>query len=252
MVYKTISVMAIIGKIYRDLKISSSSFEADAVEWCAEALDFIGYHAAFKKRTRTLTTKDYRAALPTDLYNVIGVYYEGDKLPLGDSSNINDNYYDKSNVYISAKTEVLESTNFEMTQYGSRLYNDDSDSLYNYYLINPNYVITSFETGEIELVYNAWPTDKDGLPEVPDNIYYKQALEWYIIRQLLMRGYEHPNKEFTYSFADAKWAKYCNSAQNDVAMPTPDKAERFRNMWVRLIPDHNLDLNQLIDSDTHG
>lgn len=247
MIYNTISCKAILGKIYRDLKPNMSGWEADAVEWIGEALDFIGYHAAFIKKTKALAIKDFRSPLPADFYNLIGIYYNGIKLPYGSNLTSEGQYLDDT--YISAKTEVLESSNSGMTRYGSRLYNTTGNSDTDYYILNPNYIITSFETGKIQLKYNAWPTDKDGLPNVPDNIYYKQALEWYVIRQLIMGGYKHPI--FSYEFADMKWQHYCIAAQNDVAMPTPDQAERFRNMWVRMIPDHNLDLNTLIDTDTH-
>lgn len=246
MIYNLISSKAVLAKIYRDIKPTLSGWESDAIEWIGEALDFIGYQAAFKKRTKTIQIKDFRSPLPRDFYNIIAVYYKDKKLPYGEDI-IGSEASTNESTYIAAKTEVLESTNTEMTRYGSRLYNTDTAG--DYYILNPNYIITSFEEGEIELKYNAWPTDKDGLPEIPDNIYYKQALEWYVIRQLLMSGMTH--HIFNYEYADDKWKFYCRAAQNDGAMPNPEKAERFRNMWVRMIPDHNLDLTTQIDQDTH-
>jgi hypothetical protein len=249
MIYNLVSSKRILSKIYRDLKPRNSNWEADAIEWIGEALSFIGYQAAFVKRRVTLTVKDYRVPFPKDFYNLIAVYYEDNKLPFGGDIVNAEPYLDEA-IYIAAKTEVLESTNFTVTRYGSRLYNTGSSD-YNYYTINPGYIQTSFETDDIELVYNAWPVDKEGLPLIPDSPYYSQAIEWYVMRQMSLQGYEFPNKEFTFTFLDQQWKHYCVSAGNDAAFPNPDKAQRFMDMWVHLIPDINIDFDNIVTKDTH-
>jgi hypothetical protein len=72
---------------------------------------------------------------------------------------------------------------------------------------------------------------------VPDNIYVKQALEWYIIRQMMMGGYVHP--VFNWQVADQKWGHYCVAAGNDMMFPSIDKMESMKNMFVRLVPNMN-------------
>ena len=47
MIYKTISIKALLSKIYRDLKPNNSNWEADAFEWIGEALSFIGTNQGF-------------------------------------------------------------------------------------------------------------------------------------------------------------------------------------------------------------
>ena len=106
-----------------------------------------------------------------------------------------------------------------------------------YYLINNGAIQTNFDSGKLKIHYSAYPTDSDGYPMVPDNVYVKQALEWYILRQMLMGGFKHP--EFNWQFADAKWGQYCVSAGNDLAYPSIDKVEEIKNMWCRLIPSIN-------------
>jgi hypothetical protein len=249
MIYNLVSSKRLLSKLYRDLKPKNTSFEADAIEWIGEALSFIGYQAGFIKRKITLTSKDYRVPFPKDFYTLIAVYYEDNKLPYsGDIVNA-EPYLDEA-IYISAKTEVLETTNTTVTRYGSRLYNTNSTD-YNYYTINPGYIQTSFETGDIDVVYNAWPTDSEGLPLIPDSPYYFQAIEWYIMRQMIFQGHEFSNKEFSFSFVDAQWKHYCVSAGNDAAFPSPDKVARFMDMWVHLIPDINVDFDNIVTKDTH-
>ena len=248
MIYKTISSQAIIQKIFRDLKPADTSWTTDAIEWIGEALDFIGFHAGFEKRVKELEVSSFRAEVPCDLYQLMAVEYEG--LPLVYGTDLT--AYDKNRTtsmspessqpaHTSARFETTtgvtqnsptgEST-FRQTRTTKNQRNGSE-----YYVINPNYIVTSFEEGTIKLHYDGYPLDDCGYPMVPDNIYYKQALEWYIIRQMLMGGYK--NENFNWQIADQKWGHYCVAAQNDAAYPSIDKMESFKNMWVRLVPNIN-------------
>jgi hypothetical protein len=242
--YKFVSTKEVIGKIFRDLKPTDTSWTMDAVEWIGEALDFIGYHGAFEKKVDTVTVADFRAQFPCDLYALIQVEYEGQALVFGTDTAA----YDRGNrttgatpnnsgsVYTSAvyqtnPTEEAAQPNFSLATTTNRVAGSD------YYLVNAGYIVTSFEAGDIKLHYTAYPTDEDGFPLVPDNIYVKQALEWYVIRQMMMGGYMHPI--FNWQTADQKWGHYCIAAQNDLAFPSIDKMETMKNAFVRLIPNMN-------------
>lgn len=248
MIYKTISSRAVIQKVFRDLKPNDSSWTNDAIEWIGEALDFIGFHAGFEKRVTTLEVENFRAAIPCDLYQLMAVEYEGRPLPFGTDLTAYDTNRTtlmspngSSGVSTVARFETTpgvvqnsptgESTFAQTKTVSDRKYSGD------YYVINPNYIVTSFEAGTIKLHYDGYPVDECGYPMVPDNIYYKQALEWYIIRQMLMGGYR--NENFNWQVADQEWKKYCVAAQNDAAYPSIDKMETFKNMWVRMIPNIN-------------
>jgi len=105
---------------------------------------------------------------------------------------------------------------------------------------NPDYVHSSFETGYLGLSYLAMPTDDNGFPLVPDSQSYRDAFFWYITRQLLQRGWQHPSPEIGYQFADAKWNLYCTQARNKANFPDIAGYERFLSTWVRLSPGENL------------
>jgi hypothetical protein len=211
MIYKSISSKAIIAKVMRDLKPGNTSWTIDALEWIGEALDFIGFHAGFEKKSKCLKVNSFRAALPCDFYDMHSVEKDGRPLILTSGSRS----FEPSKLTI------------ERMRYPERTYS-----------LNPNYIIAGFEEGELTLNYLAFPVDEDGFPMVPDNIYYKQALEWYIIRQMLMGGFKH--EAFNYQFADQKWGHYCVAAQNDAAFPSVDKAQSFMNGWLRLAPNVQL------------
>tara|TARA_R110002012_G_scaffold24825_2_gene82504 strand:+ start:330 stop:1292 length:963 start_codon:yes stop_codon:yes gene_type:complete len=112
---------------------------------------------------------------------------------------------------------------------------DNSDS----YIIDGDYIKTSFATGSVCLSYMAFPTDDDCYPMVPDDISYKEAMFWYIYKQLLLGGFDKPNNKIDYNFADQKWKFYCTQARNAANYPDIDKYESYMNQWVRLVPSIN-------------
>jgi len=112
---------------------------------------------------------------------------------------------------------------------------DNKDS----YIIDCDYIKTSFPTGKVCLSYMAFPIDEDCFPLVPDDISYKDAMFWYIFRQLLLGGWDKPTNKIDYAFADQRWRYYCTQARNSANFPDIDKAESFMNQWVRLIPNLN-------------
>lgn len=107
------------------------------------------------------------------------------------------------------------------------------------YLIDNGYIKTSFEEGQVCLSYKAYPIDEDCYPLVPDDISYKEALFWYVYKQMLLGGFDKPNNRIDYAFADEKWRFYCTQARNSAVMPDMDKYQAFMDQWVRLIPDIN-------------
>jgi hypothetical protein len=254
--YKFISTQEVIGKVYRDLKPTDSSWTYDAVEWIGEALDFIGYHGIFDHKVEEVTVADFRADLPCDLYSLTQVEYNGQALVYGtDTAG-----YDTSRttaatpntqgtVQTSAVFETQPNDNPTAPNFTLRTTSNNRAGS-DYYYVNVGKLVTSFEDGTVKLHYTAYPTDGDGFPMVPDNIYVKQALEWYIIRQMMMGGYMHP--VFNWQVADQKWGHYCVAAQNDLAFPSIDKMETMKNMFVRMVPNMNAHADFFQGQETQG
>jgi len=242
--YLLVSSKDVIGKVFRDLKPTDASWTSDALEWIGEALDFIGYHGIFDHVSTDLTITDHKATLPCNLYQLIQVEYNGQALVYGSDTT----GYTASN-YTSSTKPLGSEPAYTTAVWQTNPTDDNSSPAFtlkltrntrnteDYYLINAGAIITSFEEGTVRLHYTAYPTDADGYPKVPDNIYVKQALEWYIIRQMMMGGYVHP--VFNWEIADQKWGHYCVAAQNDLAFPSIDKMETLKNMFVRMVPNLN-------------
>ena len=107
------------------------------------------------------------------------------------------------------------------------------------YIIDCDYIKTSFPTGKVCLSYMAFPVDDDCFPLVPDDISFKEAMFWYIFKQMLLGGWDKPTNRIDYNYADQKWRFYCTQARNAANFPDIDRMEGFMNQWVRLIPDLN-------------
>jgi hypothetical protein len=248
MIYKLVSAKFIIAKIYRDFKPTIPGWEASAIEWIGEAAEAIGQSAGLTNKSTgnegcqdALTIENYRAKLPCDLVNLQAVEYNGRRLPYGgdqtgfslpDRARTTDIY---SNNGVSVVTEAGLSASTE------RLIDSaigPEQVVSDYYLINPNYIITSFESGHIKLHYEAYPVCSDGYPMVPDHYYYATAISWYVMSKLMLLGYSNPVVD--YKMAHASWCEYKILARNKAAFPSIDKMDRFKNMWVRLIPNQTL------------
>lgn len=217
MIYKSKSVKFIINKVFRDLGMTISQHTdvlTDMIEWAGEALEGIGGISPTEDKSATIKIKDSRGVLPCDLYLINQVCYNGHPLKYG-------------------------SQTFNFAQHCEDCVNQHCSSFYSY-TVNPNYINSDVPSGDcVTIYYKAFPVDEEGFPLVPDNYSYSEAIFWFIVYKLIMRGFEHPNKEMTLSFANMQWLKYCTQAENQSKMFDISQAESFKNQWVRLIPNVN-------------
>ena len=251
--YRHVSTKEVIAKVFRDLKPGNASWTMDAVEWIGEALDFIGYHGVFDHKAKELTVANHKAEIPCDLYQLIQVAHNDCALVYGTDTTgyVADHRVATpsagNGVYTTAVGQTNPTDDHSSPAFTLK-FTKNSSSSNDYYLVNGGYIVTSFEDGKITLYYTAYLTDTDGFPLVPDNIYVKQALEWYIIRQMMMGGYVHP--VFNWQVADDKWGHYCVAAQNDLSFPSIDKMETMKNMFVRMVPNINRHSGFFIGNET--
>lgn len=239
-VYQQKSAQTVIAKTKRDLRITRDDWINDAIEWIGEALDAIGTPGQLVDKARIMKTSSHRAPLPSDLYLLRTVWYG-----LGNS--------DKKISDLVLKDFPL------MMEYGSEdlhpaLIEEESDrakgaerTTNETFLINGQYIQTSFESDYIAIFYKAFPLDDDGFPMVPDMYEFDQALYWYIVMKLMEGGEDHPAKGMNYFEAEKRWLKYCGQARAQSNMPDISQAKNFRDMWVKLVPDWNRDFQDYDD-----
>jgi|TARA_R110000868_G_scaffold241806_3_gene497300 hypothetical protein len=274
-IYKTISSQAIIRKVFRDLRPENDNWIDDAIEWIGEALEHIGASTQLCQKQCVLNVKDHKVLLPADLYYINMVAINGSvastsskdldtliskveelKNQIVIAQAAGTEYASISSVLheINSRIVILENVYFENSntlqplQYGASAFHksmhcdgcvNENAASEDTYIIDCDYIKTSFESGKICLSYKAIPTDEDCFPLVPDDISYREAMFWYIYKKLLMLNPAFKNNGIDYGFAEERWQNYCTQARNAANYPDIDRYESFMNQWVRLIPNMN-------------
>ena len=283
-VYKTISSKTIIRKIFRDLRPSKDQWIDDAIEWIGEALEHIGSAAQLSQKQCVLTVADHKVLLPTDLYYINQVAINNSVSPVTSKEldTLTTKVKDLQDAIVAAQEDDLEysstttvlheinnrivvleniyfkdSNTMQPLQYGASTFHrsmhcdgcvNENANYEDTYIIDNEYIKTSFQSGKICLSYMALPTDDDCYPLVPDDISFKEALFWYVYKKLLLGNPTFKNNGINYNFADQQWKYYCTQARNAANYPDIDRYESFMNQWVRLIPNlnrHDLAFEQL-------
>jgi len=286
-IYKTISSKAVIRKIFRDLKPHNDNWVDDAIEWIGEALEHIGAAPQLSQQQCVLTVADHKVLIPSDLYYINQVAINNSISPV-DSNELDTlttkvkelqdqiksaqddglEYSSTASVLheINNRIIVLENVYFrneaslQPLQYGASTFHksmhcegcvNENVRYEDTYIIDNDYIKTSFQSGKICVSYMAFPTDEDCFPLVPDDISYLEAMFWYIYKKMLL-SFRTPTETkgngINYQFAEQQWKYYCTQARNAANYPDIDRYESFMNQWVRLIPNvnrHDLAFEQL-------
>ena len=272
-IYKTISSKAVIRKVFRDLKPSKDNWIDDAIEWIGEALEHIGAAPQLRQKQCVLDITEHKTLMPSDLYYINQVAINNSVSPANASEidSLTEKVAELKTQIASAQADSLEysSTTSVLHEINSRLvvieniYFKDSNQLQplqygastfhksmhctgcvnenahyeETYIIDFDYIKTSFKSGKICLSYMAFPTDEECYPLVPQDISYQEAMFWYIYKKLLLSSPQFIKNGIDYTFAEQQWQKYCTQARNAANFPDIDRYESFMNQWVRLIPD---------------
>lgn len=245
---KLIPIDRVIEGVYRDFGWTHELDWIDAVEWTGEIMDMI---AAPKQYVDKVTDGDedryhqcpikitnYRGSLPCDMIYPISARDWNTKQEMRGSSDMFHSSVKKNDE--NADTVIL-STPFDspLIKKGAKLKNEfhSADLTYS---INDQHIFTNFEEGEVELAYKAFPTDCNGLPLIPDNVKYVQAVKYYIAEKIAQRLFIQGNMAsgvFQYIQQQRDW--YVGAATTAGLMPTIDEMESWKNQMVRLIPNIN-------------
>lgn len=214
---KYISIKSIMSEITKYPYMEGLSQE-EVATYLADLLRLIGAPLAFKEEFKKIEIKKFRGELPTNLIQIQGVRYL--------CGNCNTNGY----VPLKYATDIYKST-YHCD--GAPDLHIDSDLSYS---LNDNYIITSFEEGQIEMVFKTIQTDGDGLPMIPDNAKVVRALKYYILFQ-----YGEParfRKEIdreTWEEIKVNYFTSVAAASNSLNMPSMDQTESMNNTLTRLI-----------------
>ena len=276
--YKTISSKRVIRKVFRDLKPTDDHWIDDAIEWIGEALEHIGAAPQLTQKNCVLDIADHKTLMPGDLYYINQVAINSSvsstsateldtlttkvkdlQAEIAAAQDDGIEYASTTSVLheINSRIVILENIYFknenhlQPLQYGASNFHQsmhcegcvNENIIYeDTYIVDNDYIKTSFVSGKVCLSYMAFPTDEDCFPLVPDDISFIEAMFWYIYKKLLMSfkmSIEAKGSGINYAYADQQWKYYCTQARNAANFPDIDKYESFMNQWVRMIPNMN-------------
>jgi hypothetical protein len=212
---KYVDVDYILERVYRDNGFDLEVKYDEVIEWMWDIMALIGAPAAFEEKATDGTTgmpdpiviTNYRGTLPPDIFSIIMARDYDSKMPM-----------------------ICKSSTFK----------DDMEQLYvresQYsYSVNNNYIFTSFEEGEVELAYKAFPTNALGMPKIPDDIKFILATQAYIAERIGFRLWMQDKLgERKYQKLEQERDWYIGAAQTRGAIPSIDRMEAIKNRYLRL------------------
>lgn len=269
MLYKTISSKAIIQQVMSRFGINEN-IEMNAVEWIGYAMGLIGTHAGYVDLIEPVEVDFFKIPQPERLYSLNYILYNGKKLLHGRRPTLRsvqayqgddplvlnliesifakgqlDEAIENNDCCDEAMTEdfcnredllnnrianLIKFVDSSPCYHGDQWYTDGLNGCYD----------TSIEEGTVYVCYKAYPIDAEGYPLVVDEVKYKLALEWYIVRCLMESGYENPN--LSYADVHRLTNKAIEVAANEHRKLTTEQANDFVSKWTntyfRLRPDN--------------
>ncbi len=231
MIQGKVSINSIAAKLYRDLGINSEIPIEELYEWVSEALLFIGAFDQFDTISVNLTIDSHKAKLPCGFYKLQEIAFDNKPIYYSGKSLLT-NYFCED-----CKIPVFPSINPDGTT---------KETFY----INDSYIVTSVESGDnLCVTYLGIPVDENGIPTVPDDVYYMKACTTYVTKMFDYREWRKgriPDKVFQHS--EQEWEFYCVAARGAANMPNVQQLENLKNILIRLVPQTN-QFNKFFRSD---
>jgi hypothetical protein len=245
MVYHTISTKEIVSKIIRDARLNNLTYADYIFEWIGDAVDQITVKWRLPKTYKKITITDHTAELPCELVSIEAVVYNGTRLRYGstdlDPKALN-NYPTCESILTSYFISDPTDQAYKNQQSYALLRGEDLKpalstwSSMDFYQIEPGYIKTSFQEGDIYIFYRHRPVDKFGLPIIPDVKEAREGIFWFVVSKLIFSGYSMPDGKITYDYADKKATRLLKKAKNSIKALNKDEKEQAIQMWVNLVP----------------
>lgn len=251
---KHVSVGLIINNLYRDKGYKYELPYSDAIEWAVDAIRLIGAPMAFTQKQVSIKLEDSRAKLPQDLQEIIQVAGSfGGCYPFSMTSESSSFIPQKIEGNLQLTQDFLSGVPIDLSLLepigqdinGNPVYPIQQNNIafpisianptpqfanYGSYVANDNYIFPNFSEGYIFLSYRGLPVDCAGLPTIPDNQRYIEAVKAFIgwkLDYLLWRRGELTER--IYRDSEAEWLWYVGSAGNAARMPNIDGMQSLLN-----------------------
>lgn len=232
--------------------IRDSGLKSDIAEWIGDGIELIGYHVGFVNKVSRIPVVNNTVELPCDYFVENFLTHNKQKLHKGylrstcvDTAQLPevDKLYTLIDLHRPKDVALCDyesiALNFQSAQKEVNntlewVTRKSRPSKQYFYKEGVNCFKTNVEDGDvIFLFYKAFPTDKEGLPMIVDEVNYRTALSYYCMQRLMLQGYQHP----VLKFADLLMLsdKWIAKARNNHLKLTWEGMESFKNNWTNMM-----------------
>lgn len=264
---KYVSVEQVIEKAFRDSGLTDIDWES-AIEWTAELLGLLGLPCTKIDKVTNgqggwpdpIIVEGYRFRLPEDMVSLTSVRRayldtEGNIVgydPMMESMDVFQTEVPMNtggatsfdpifNTVVPGEDDQGDFELKEVTVHGSTPKPDNHD--YFRYKLDVDTAFTDFEDGYVEVAYKGLPIDDRGLPLVPDDPKFLNALKYHIIFKCDWKNWRKnpasPGLRAVVNDSEQRRDFYVGAAITKARIPSLDKMEALKRQWLRTIPKIN-------------
>jgi hypothetical protein len=241
MIYQTTSIKEVIARVVRNTRLQDSSFLVDMAEWIPEAMGYMKTRVQTRKVYKDVCVRFYKTAIPCKLQSVLAVtyggcrlkYYSGDQsfdsfLATSNSSSVYPGIPERGDTtfgtHLVKRAATDDGVDVEFTETDLQRVSDLPFHGEHWYYIEPGFVVVSLKDGAVRLHGKTIPLDKGGLPLIPDNENYKEAIYWYVRERMAGAGY--PEKVYSTESMRQRFEEHAYRAMSQITYPSTDQVEQ--------------------------
>lgn len=199
-----------IAEVIEDLNLSSMDYIDRVYSWIENALGVMDMAKYYCLKSEVVKIDNHRGLLPCDYRFLHSVWVtNGSERPTNASLGL---------AYVPVSSSPLVGRNYEGYPISNKKISIDGYHIH-----------SDAPKAKVLVVYRAIPRDSEGYPMIPENAFVKEALMFYIIYRLALKGIQHP----IIKVGDAiqRWETLYPRAANDVDWMTQSEYEEFTQMW---------------------
>lgn len=243
MLYNPVSIDEVVARVLRNTRVQDMSYIQDMMEWVPEAMTFMRTEYELSREFKDVEINFHKGKLPCGLVYIDAVEYDGHRLSYSSTSK---HYSTGHNLkYPSVTNAIPFASIVKQVENGeNNLWVTQTVPYYElpihntaFYNLELGWITTSFADGCVRLHYRLHPLDENGMPLIPDNESYKEAIYYYVRAKMIGAGYE--DKVYREGELMNRFETYARRAINEITYPTPDEKEQQVKTQVRFIPPDN-------------
>lgn len=204
-----ISSKRFIAEVLEDISLNSPDYMDRIYAWIEYGLGQMGMSKYYKFKSEVIEIDNHRGILPCDIKFIHSFWAKGSG-GCGCGTSGLTNIFISDNPMVGKDLQGYPRSNARINIDGYHVHSD-------------------IRKDKFLLLYKGVPKDKEGYPEVPDNPFVFEALTFYIIYRLALKGIEHP----IIKMGDAlqRWEKLYPRASNDVDWMDSSEMADFTAYW---------------------